>query len=92
MFKERAVEMPLHDVAGENEKDDVDIRSLVVSEPDEAVVDQNCVVFAELERPVPVALHQLEGKVRREIALNLHFLGRWSFQVSLVCFHPQHVA
>jgi hypothetical protein len=47
------VQVTLHDVACKHQKQNVEIRSLIVTELNKAIIDQKSIVFGELESPVP---------------------------------------
>jgi hypothetical protein len=49
---EHGIQVALHYVARENQEEDVEVRCLVISKLDQTIVDQEGVVFGELEPPV----------------------------------------
>jgi hypothetical protein len=52
VLAEHGIQVALHNVARENQEEDVEVRGLVVSKLDQTIVDQEGVVFGELEAPV----------------------------------------
>ena len=46
------VQVTLHDIASEHQKQNVKIRGLVVTELDETIIDKKSVVLCELESPM----------------------------------------
>jgi hypothetical protein len=47
------VQVSLHDVTCKYQKQNVEIRCLIVTELNKAIIDQKSIVFGELEAPVP---------------------------------------
>ncbi len=54
-MKEHGVQVPLEDIASKDQKQDVEICCLVISELDQAVIDQESVILSELESPISVS-------------------------------------
>ena len=46
------IQVTLHDVASEDQKQNVEICGLIVTELDETIIDQKSVVLCELESPM----------------------------------------
>jgi predicted metalloenzyme YecM len=55
MRVKHAIKVPLHDVAGKDQKQYIEVCGLIISELNETIVNKDCIILSKLESPMTAA-------------------------------------